>query len=199
MTSAMLALPSGAGTGLDAERRRLTLPLAVLIAGAGTVLVFAGLAAAYLALKSATGVWPPKDLKYDNYTATTLVITSLMSSVTIEWAAYGIRKAFRGQALFGFGITIGLGIAFLNALYYLITQFGFEAADSPYATVVYALTGLAFLVVVLALGGVIVTTLRAAGHQLTVDNYQLARATALFWHVGTVGWAIVFYTIYITK
>lgn len=199
MASPMLALPSAGGSGSDAAARRSTLPMAVLIAGGAVAMAFAGLIAAYLALRSATTTFPPARTSFDNYTATTLVITALMASVTIEWAAYGIRKGFRGQALFGFGVTTMLVAAFLNALNYLINGFEFGAAATPYATVVYAMTGLAFLVALIALGGVILTGLRAVGHQLTTDNFHLVRSVALLWHVAALAWLAVFYTIYITK
>ena len=199
MTSPMLALPSAGGSGPAAGARRNTLPLAVVLAGAAIGMAFAGLIAAYLAFRSGGGTFPPAKTGFDNYTATTLLITALMASVTIEWAAYGIRKGFRGQALFGFGVTVLLGLAFLNALAYLINGFGFEAGDSAYAGVVYAMTGLSFLVALVAVGGVVLTGLRAVGHQLTTDNYHLVRATGLLWHVAAVAWVAVFYTIYVTK
>lgn len=199
MAGPPLALPSGGGTGLAAERRRTTLPLATVVAGAGAVMLVGGLIAAYLALKAATGTWPPEDTEFDNYTASTLTITALMAAVTIEWAGYGIRKGFRGQALFAFAITLVLGVAFLNALAYLINSFDFAGGASPYATVVYAMTGTAFVVVGVATFAVLLTGLRAVGHQLGRDNYHLMRATALSWHLATVVWLAVYYTVYITK
>ena len=199
MATPMLALPSAGGTGTNVEQRRHALPLGAVIAGVGTVMAFAGLIAAYLALKAAPGTFLPKGLKFDNYTSSTLVITALMASVTVEWAAYGIRKLFRGQALFAYGLTVMLGVAFLNALHYLIDKLPFSAGASPYAVVVYALLGLSFLVAALAVFGVVLTALKAAGHQLTTDNYQLARVGAFAWHVATICWIAAYYTIYITK
>lgn len=199
MAGPLLALPAGGGTGAAAEQRRRTLPLAVLVAGAGVIMLMGGLVAAYLALKAATGTWPPRRTEFDNYTASTLSITALMAAVAIEWAAYGIRKGFRGQALFGFGISFGLAIAFLNALAYLINGFGFEGGAHPYGTVVYAMTGTAFVVAAAATVGMLLTGLRAVGHQLGTDNYHVMRATALLWHVALVAWLVVYYTVYITK
>lgn len=199
MATPMLALPAAGGSGTGVEARRSTLPLATLIGGAGVATLVGGLIAAYLALRSAPGAFIPEGISYDNYTASTLMITAVMAMVTIEWAAYGIRKGFRGQALFGFGITVLLAGAFLNALYYLITQLPFEAGSSDYATVVYTMLGVAFGLVVVGLFAVILTGLRAVGHQLTTDNYHLIRATALLWHVVALAWIAVYYTVYVTK
>jgi len=199
MASPMLALPAAGGSGTNVAARKATLPLATLITGVGVFMTFAGLIAAYLALKSSSGAWPPKGVTYDNYTASTLTITALMAAVMVEWTAYGIRKNFRGQALFGYGISALLVVAFLNALAFLAGHFAFEAGSSPYATIVYAMAGLVFVVALVALIGLVAVGLRAVGHQLTADNYQLARAGAFLWHIAAVSWFAVYYTVYITK
>src|SRR5688500_8610213 len=198
-TTATLALPPAGGTGGGVEARRGILPLAATLTATGALAVMGGLVGAYLSLKAATGTWPPEGTEFDRYTATTLMITVLMAMVTVEWAAYGIRKAFRGQSLFGFAITAGLGIAHVNGLAYLVRRFSFDAGSSPYATVVYALCAMAFLVGFLAVAAVVLTGLRAAGHQLGTDNYALMRATAILWHAAAIAWIVAYYTIYITK
>jgi heme/copper-type cytochrome/quinol oxidase subunit 3 len=199
MATSMLSLPSAGSTGTNVEGRRNSLPLAVAVAGAAVATLVGGLIAAYLALKSAPGDFIPEDTSFDNYTASTLTITALMAMVTVEWAIHGIRKAFRGQALFAYGITVLLGIAFLNALYYLITQLPFEPGSSPYATVVTAMLVVAFGIAVIGLLAVLLTWFRAIGHQLTTDNLQVARAGALLWHIAAVAWIALYYTVYVTK
>lgn len=199
MTTTMGALPSAGSTGTNVEGRRNSLPLGVAAAGIGVLALIGGLVAAYLALKAAPGDFIPKDTSFDNYTASTLTITAVMAMVTVEWAIHGIRKHFRGQALFAYGLTVLLGIAFLNALYYLITQLPFEPGSSPYAGVVTAMLVVAFGVAVLGLLAVVLTWFRAIGHQLTTDNLQVARAGALLWHLAAVAWIAVYYTVYVTK
>ena len=199
MATPMLSLPSAGGSGTNVEGRRNATPLAVLIAGVGVATLVGALIGAYLALKAAPGDFLPEETSFDNYTASTLVITALMAMVTVEWGLYGIRKGFRGQALFAFGITTLLGVAFLNALYYLITQLPFEAGSSPYAGVVTAMLVVAFGIAVIAVLGVLLTWLRAIGHQLTTDNIHVGRAGALLWHVASVAWIAVYYTVYVTK
>jgi heme/copper-type cytochrome/quinol oxidase subunit 3 len=199
MATSMLSLPSAGGSGTNVEGRRNSLPLAALVAGAGVLTLVGGLIAAYLALKAAPGSFIPKDTSFDNYTASTLTITALMAMVTFEWAIYGIRRGFRGQSLFAFGITTLLGIAFLNALYYLITQLPFEPGSSPYAGVVTAMLVVAFVIAVIGVFAVILTWLRAIGHQLTTDNLQVARAGALLWHTAAIAWIAIYYTVYVTK
>lgn len=199
MATSMLSLPAAGTTGTNVEGRRNALPLAVLVAGAGVATLIGGLVAAYLALKAAPGDFIPEGTSFDNYTAATLLITALLAMVTVEWGLYGIRKGFRGQALFAFGITTLLGLAFLNALYYLITQLPFEPASSPYAGVVTAMLVVAFGVALIGVIAVVLTWLRAIGHQLTTDNINVGRAGALVWHIAAVAWIAVYYTVYVTK
>lgn len=199
MATSMLSLPAAGGTGTNVEGRRNVLPLGVLVAGAGVATLIGGLVAAYLALKAAPGDFIPEGTSFDNYTASTLLITALLAMVTVEWGLYGVRKGFRGQALFAFGITTLLGVAFLNALYYLITQLPFEPASSPYAGVVTALLVVAFGIALIGVIAVVLTWLRAIGHQLTTDNLHVGRAGALVWHIAAVAWIAVYYTVYVTK
>lgn len=201
MAAPMLALPSAGGTGDNVGLRRATLPLALIVVGIGTVMVFAGLVGAYLSLKWANGAsaWPPKDVKFDNYTATMLLITAAMASVLVEWAAYAIRHGFRGQSLFAYGLTVTQGVAFLVALGYLITGLGYGPEATPYGTVVHTMTGLAMVVAAVATAGVLLVGLRAVGHQLTSDNAHVARSAAFLWHVAALCWVAVYYTVYVTK
>ena len=197
----MLALPSAGGTGDNVALRKPTLPLALIVAGTGAFLVFGGLVGAYLSLKWANGSapWPPEGVKFDNYTATMLLITAVMASVLVEWAAYATRQGFRGQSLFAYGLTVFQGVAFLVALGYLISGLGYGPAETPYGTVVHAMTTLAFGVAVAATVGVLLVGLRAVGHQLSTDNAHVARSAAFLWHVATACWIAVYYTVYVTK
>ena len=200
MTTPMLALPSAGTSGTGNEGRRLSLPLAAAVSGAALAALMGGLVGAYLALKAAPGSFLPDGLKFDNYTATTLTITVVLAMVMIEWANYGIRKGFRGQALFGFGMATLLEIAFLNALFYLIhNKLGFGAGDGPYQTVVYALLVVPFLAMLGALLTTILTWFRAIGHQLTVDNLHVGRAAAIVVHTAGLVWIAAHYTVYVTK
>ena len=197
MASSMLALPPATGPGHEA--RSGILPLGTSVAALASLMTMGGLVAAYLALKSATPEWPPAETSFDNYTASTLTLTALMAMISIEWAAYAIRKGFRGQALFAFGLTAALAVAHLNGLAYLVNGFEFAVGDSPYAAVVHALTLVPFLLGGVATGAITLVGLRAVGHQLATDNFALMRSAALLWHVASIAWFIAYYTVYITK
>ena len=191
-----LALPSGGDTS---TRNRGTVSAAAIAAGVGLGMLVAGLVAAYLAMRSGRAEWPAENMKFDNYTATMLVVTLLMSSVTLEWASHGIRNDLRGQSLAAFGITVGLIAAFLNGLWYLVDKLEFGAGAHPYGTVVHTMLFVSGAAVVIGLGYIVLTFLRTAGHQLTMANFALMRSTAWFWHFVVAAWVAVYYAVYITK
>lgn len=194
--AAPLALPAGGGTS---ARNRGTVTAAAVAAGVGLGMLVAGLIAAYLAMRAGRVEWPAEDMHFDNYTATMLVVTLLMTSVTIEWAAHGIRTDLRGQSLIAYGITIALIAAFLNGLWYLVDQLEFGAGAHAYGTVVHTMFFVVGAAAVVGLGYILLTFLRTAGHQLTMANYALMRSTAWFWHFVVAAWIAVYYAIYITK
>lgn len=196
--SDVLALPSGATPAT--ERQRSTIFTASLIGAIAMVMLFFALAAVYLSLRQHTSPLPPEGVELDFYLSRTLVITVLMASVFIEWAAYGVRKGFRGHALVAFGITVLQGVATLVGFWHLLdSQLGFEVADSPYAQLSHTMVFLCLIAVAGALVNVLLTMLRAVGHQLDTANYALMRATATIWHAAAVSWVIVHYVLYITK
>ena len=92
-----------------------------------------------------------------------------------------------------------LAVAHLNGLAFLINGFEFAVGSSPYATVVHALCGAAFVIGVVATAGVVLTGLRAVGHQLTTDNESLLRGSALLWHAASLSWIAAFYTVFVSK
>lgn len=192
-----IALSSADPGGI--ESRKGILPFGVTAVGIAGLSMMGGLVGAYLALKAVPGDFVPADIPFDNYTSSTITLTVMMAMISIEWAAYAIRKDFRGQALFAFAVTIGLAIAHLNGLGYLIAGFEFGVGDSPYATVVHALTLTPFLIGVVGVSAVSLAAFRAVGHQLSIANYAVMRGAANAWHLASIAWVIAYYTVYVTK
>lgn len=191
-----LALPAG---GRDRGSPGTTLRLAVVVAAAAGAMTVGGLIAAYLGMRATTGTWPPRGVEFDNYTATTLAITMVMSSVTVEWTSYSIRRELRAQALASLGLTLGLGLAYLNGLWYLVDRFNFQPAQHAYATIAYAMGVLSIVNGLVGLGALVLAGFRLVGHQLSAANLDIMRATALYWHFVTLAWIAVYYVLYITK
>jgi heme/copper-type cytochrome/quinol oxidase subunit 3 len=159
----------------------------------------AALLAAYLHMRRLAEPFPPPDAEIDQYWGNLLVLTVLMGSVTVEWACSALRREQRKEAVAGFAVTLGLGLAFLNLLSYAAGHVEFDAVSHPYGTVVTSLTMLLGLVAGLAVAFVSLTLFRVAGRQLVEPGADQPRATAWAWHFVTIASVAVWYTVIVLK
>ena len=194
MASPALALPSAGG-----ERPRRVLTMAVLFLSAGGAMAFAALLGAYLHLRRLASPFPPPDADIDQYWGNVAMITMLMGSVTVEWARSALDREQRKEALAAFGVTVGLGLAFLNLVSFAAGHVEFDAVTHPYGTVVAALVMLVGLVVGLSVAFVTLTLFRVAGRQLLQPGADQPRATACAWHFATIAAVAVWYTVIVLK
>jgi cytochrome c oxidase subunit 3 len=193
VSAAPLALTTG---GVDRPRKVMTLGMA-LVVSSGTML-FGTLIAAYLRMRTAGGVWPPEGIVYDEYLGNMMVLTMLLSVLTMEWACHAHGRGLRNQAATALGVTLGLGLAFLNLLSYTAGRVEFDAASHPYGLVVTALCMLLGIAVGVGVGLVTLTLFRVAGRQLAFGTDH-ARTTAWYWYF-TVGASVaVWYTVVVLK
>jgi len=189
-----LALPSG-----QRDQPGHVLSLGALLLGVASCMVLAGIVAAYFEVRGVAKVWPPRGVKLDNYVGVTLFLTMLLSAVTVEWAPFAIKRGNQRHALWGLGLTLGFGIAFLNLLWYLASQLGFGPADHVFGALMYAAIIAIAVQVSLAAGFVLVALIRTAGHQVVAGQHQLVRAAAWFWQAAGLSWLVVFTAFYVLQ
>ena len=194
MADSLLALPSA-----EASRPRNLLTMAVLLLAASGTMLFGTFIAAYLHLRHLTDRWPPEGVRLDQYLGNLLVITMVMSGVTIEWACQALRRDQPKQASAALGVTLGLGLAFLNLLSYTAGEARFDAASHPYGLVVTAMVMLMGIGVGVGVGFVTLTLLRVAGRQLSAAEPGQLRATACYWHFTVAAAVAVWYTVAVLK
>jgi len=193
-TTPVAALPSAGG-----EEPRNVMPMGVLLLCAGGTMFFGALVAAYLHLRNVTAPWPPEGIRLDLYLGNLLVITMGLSAVTAEWACLAVRRGDRRQASAALGVTIGLGVAFLNLLSYTADQVPFDAASHPYGLVVTAMVMLLGIAVGIGVVFVTLTLLRVSGRQISASDPSQVRATACYWHFTVAASIAVWYTVAVLK
>ena len=189
-----LALPSG-----DRDQPVHVLSLGALLLGIASSMVLAGIVAAYFEMRGVAKVWPPKGVKLDNYLGVTLFLTMVLSAVTAEWAPFAIKRGNRRHPLWGLGLTLGFGVAFLNLLWYTASQLGFGPADHAFGALMYAAIIATAVHVGLATGFVLVALVRTAGHQVVAGQHQVVRAAAWYWQLAGVSWLVVFTAFYVLQ
>lgn len=191
MATTTLALPAG-----DRSRRRNVLNLGALLVAVAATMAVGALIAAYFSVRHATPAWPPKQAVIDSYLGATLAVTMLMSAASVEWGVYGVRVADRRHALFGLGLTLAFGLAFLNGLWYAGSKLGYGPAESPYATIFWAMLVVAGAAAVGGVVAVLLAFLRVAGDQMTPRDHEPVRASAWLWHVAVAVWLAVWSVLY---
>lgn len=193
MTTTLALPPAGRG------RPKHVASIAALVAGTAELMVVGALVAAYLNVRALAAVWPPKGVDLDNYLGTTLFLTTALSMITAEWAVYALRHGNRRQSLSALALTVGLGAAFINLLWYVGTQLHFGPADNSYAVVVYALLIAVGIIAAVGVGFLLVALTRTVGGQVTASEPELLRAAAWHWHIVTVAWMLAFLALYLLQ
>lgn len=125
--------------------------------------------------------------------------TLLMSGVTMAWIVDALRKADRVHAYLALGVTLLLGIAFINSTVYLYQQLAMPFTVTGTAGLLYATTGAHLVMVFVGLVYIAVMGFHALGGQLTGRDAEGMSAAALYWYVTIAVYSAVWYGIYITK
>lgn len=192
----ILALPPAP----EAPRRGRVVLVGTLLAIAAGVMLFGGLLAAYFSVRDAATAageaWPPDDVVLPNVPLFVGYLTLLMSSVTAQWSVSALASRDRRSMYVAIGLTLGLGLAFVNALSFSWGQMGLEAGSGSFASMVYAVTVPHLVVVVAAHVGFVVMGFRALGGQFSPRGRELVAAAAAFWHFATLAGLVIWYCLW---
>jgi cytochrome c oxidase subunit I+III len=191
MAGPLLALPA-AGRG----RPRHLVTLGTLVIDAAGSLVFAALIAAYFALRGSTKVFPPQGVHLDEYLGVVATLTLILSAFLVEWSCAALRRGQRRQTLWALGLTIGMGAAFVNLEWYLVTRLGFGPASHPYGTLFYVMVVLAGVNAFVGILVLIGALARVLGGQISAAEPDRLRAAAWNWHFVVAAWTAVALTLY---
>jgi heme/copper-type cytochrome/quinol oxidase subunit 3 len=126
------------------------------------------------------------------------LLTLIMGSVFVQWAAWAIARNERGQSFLALGLTTLMGVAFLNQTTFLWSQVGMTAAQAE-GPLFYAITVSHFVFVIGALVFIAVSTFRALGGQYSSRYPEGISAAAMFWHVTVALYAVLWLAVYIMK
>lgn len=188
--TAPLALPSG-----GRDRPRQTVFLGALLGVAATVAGIGALVAAWIQVKGVTGTWPPEGIpEIDYYPGSMTVATAAMGSIAAAWAAWAVRRGERKQALTALATTIGLGLAFLNALWFLGIELG--PAESTYVVLLFAMLTATGAVGLVAVVGLLIGAGKVLTHQTTAIDPDAVRAPVALWHAAAAAWFVIWLVVY---
>jgi cytochrome c oxidase subunit 3 len=199
-----LALPSAPA---PAPRRQLFVATALVVSGAA--MLMAGMLGMWMRFRagaplrtSADGLeqikdWLPAAIKVPEVAANTMVITFPFAALMTQWAVYATKRRDGQHRSLALLITIGLGIAIVNAQLAIYAQMGVGISDGAYQSMFYAITGTMLLLVI---GGIVfsaVAFFRSVGGRN--DDSHVISAHALYWYFLTVAFTAVWFFVYVQK
>ncbi len=194
----LLALPPAA----PPVRPRTQL-VATALAVAGSAMLLGGLLAIYLHLRSAAGgttaAWLPAGVSIPGVPVNMALVTIVMTVITMQWAVYAIARDDRRNTYAALGLTLLLGVAFLNNMAFVYQRLELPIADSAYGVLVYAITGTQLALFVAAMVYAGVAAFRALGGEYSSRQPEGLAAAALFWHFTVVAFAVIWALVFALK
>jgi len=164
---------------------------------ASEVMFFAGLFAAYFALRAANERWPPADVHLDTLRSAVFTVLLVLSSVTLHRAELAREDGDDQLARVWTLLTLGLGTLFLANQAWEWTTLDFRVSSNAYGTIYYVMTGFHGLHVAIGLALLAVAAVLPPGAPATVPG--LHRATVWYWHFVDVVWVAMFSTIFLIR
>jgi len=187
--------------------------LGMLLFIGSEVMFFAGLFAAYFnARAEALPNWPPEGLEHviDPFPEAPVpflpviaTILLVISSGTMQYALWRIRKGDRTGMNRALAVTLLLGIVFLGAQAFdyitLLDHDGFGINSGVYGTLFYTMTGFHGAHVFGGVVGIAVVLLRGVAGQFSARHHVAVEAVSAYWHFVDVVWIFLFLTLYFLK
>lgn len=135
------------------------------------------------------------------------LFTLLISIPTMAWAQYSLAKDDRQNLWFALGIILVLGIAFINAESFILTNMNLSTemdktvgiAQNLPTLLIFIIVGVHLVMVGAALIAVFLTGLRTLGGQLNSRDRDGLDAVALYWYATVAVFGVLWYAIYVTK
>jgi heme/copper-type cytochrome/quinol oxidase subunit 3 len=200
-TSTQLEIYTGAPAPPPARPRVLLIGSA--LASGGAAMVVLTLIAVYASLRdarvSAGKAWLPEGANLQLPPGGMAMVTLALSLLTMAWIVQALRNDDRTNALVAFGVTLLLGAAYINMVAFGWQQLGLGIRDSTQALLIYTITGLHVAMTGVGMLFIAVMAFRAVGGQLTGRAAEGVMAALLYWYVTVGVYAVVWYTITITK
>ena len=185
----------------EPKRARLVL-VATCFAGAAAAMFFVAMAAYYARTRAAAldagEAWLDDSiirLQPPNIALGTLAL----SLVFVYWLIYSVRRADRPNAYVALIVTLVLGGAAMNTIFFLLADSGLSVKDSLVGLLVYGISGSFIALLLAAMLYMVVVGIRLLGSDDPRQLTELVTAAGLFWLITSLVYSVIWYALYITK
>jgi len=127
------------------------------------------------------------------------LFTLLLSLLSVRWAHDAIAHDDRQNTWVAIGITLLLGVGFINADSFIWGGLHLGVHKSEAALLILIAGGMHLAMVIGALVFLLLTAFRTLGGQFSSSNREGVVAAALFWYVTVAVYCVLWYAIYVTK
>jgi heme/copper-type cytochrome/quinol oxidase subunit 3 len=190
--------PAAAAPTAPVLPRRRELLFGTAFGTAGVVMALVTLVGTYIATRDAAGAaWLAENdipLTQPNMQLVTLG----MSAVTMQWAVWSIGRDDRYHTYLALGVTLLLGVAFVNQTTFLydFAEVTIAQAEGP---LFYAVTAGHLAMVVAGIVFILLMAFRALGGQFSSRQPDGIAAAALFWYACIGLYALIWFAVYVQK
>jgi heme/copper-type cytochrome/quinol oxidase subunit 3 len=141
--------------------------------------------------------WLPAKVAIPEVAANVLIITLIVVCVMAQWASYSARRKDRGHAAIALGMSAFLGLAALNAQFFIFREIGIGVADSAYGALFFAIGGVVALLIGIGVVYSVAAWFRVIGGR--VSDGDTIFAHALYWYILTAACTAVWFVVYVQK
>lgn len=155
------------------------------------VMLFAGLTSAYV-VRKAEGNWIEFNLPR-MFTISTLTI--IISSFTMQYALYAVKKNQLNNVKAAVITTLGLGLAFIFMQFIAwntLMKNGIYFVGNPSGSFLYVLSGMHVLHLVGGIISMIVISVKSIQEKYTPHNFLGLQLGGIFWHFLDLLWVYLF-------
>ena len=124
--------------------------------------------------------------------------TLVLASFTIQWAVQAIDNDDRPHYV-ALAITVMFGAAVFNQLWFIINDTGFALANSEAELLFFVLIGTYVVFLILAMGFLVLTSLRALFGQYRYRQNDGVGAAAMYWHAVSAMYWVLWIAVFVTK
>lgn len=178
--------------------RRRELLFGTAFATAGVVAALVTLVGAYITTRDAAGVAWLADNAIPLTQPNMQLLTLGLSVVTMQWAVWSIARDDRPHAYLALGITILLGLAFVNQTTFLYSEAAVTIAQAE-GPLFYAVTGGHLAMVLGGIAFMVLMAFRALGGQYSSRQPDGPAAAAVFWYAAVAMYALIWFAVYVQK
>jgi cytochrome c oxidase subunit 3 len=167
---------------------------------ASELMFFAGLFAAYFALKAHNEpVWPPPDVHFELWRTGLFTLVLVISSFTVHFAVRAAEDGKRQRSLWLMITTVVLGALFLVNQLFEYAGFDFTVESNAFGTIFYTLTGFHALHVAAGLVALSLVVWVVFSRHSRIPSAHTLRVTGYYWHLVDVVWVAVFLVVYVLR